>query len=109
MGENLAWLTEKTEESKCNKEGGGRLCGERPDKYFLLSAYVESYMNQVFDFYYLIDMNIQTRNLPMCNFSQYIYITDLCSFLFVPQDLIDRINSYFQRIACQRNLLLIGF
>ena len=43
MGENLAWLTEKTEESKCNKEGGGRLCGERPDKYFLLSAYVESY------------------------------------------------------------------
>ena len=39
MDENLAWLTEKTEESKCNKEGGGQLCGERPDKYFLLSAW----------------------------------------------------------------------
>ena len=31
-------------------------------------------------------------------------VTGLCNFFFVPQDLIDRINSYFQR-----NLLLIVF
>ena len=40
---------------------------------------------------------------------QYIYVMGLCKFLFVLQDLIDRINSYFQRIAFQRNLLLISF
>ena len=61
------------------------------------------------NFYYLIDMNIHTQNLSVCNSGQYIYITDLCNFFFVLQDLIDRINSYFQRIAFQRNLFLIGF
>ena len=40
--------------------------------------------------------------------SQYIYITGLCNF-FLLQGLIDRISSYFQRIAFQWNLLLIGF
>ena len=39
----------------------------------------------------------------------YIYVTGLFNFFFVPQDLIDRINFYFQKIAFQRNLLLIGF
>ena len=34
-----------------------------------------------------------------------VYVT----FFFVPQDLIERINSYFQRIAFRRNLILIGF
>ena len=60
-------------------------------------------------FYYLIDMNICTWNLPVCNFGQYTYVTGLYNFFFVLQDLIDRIDSYFQRIAFQRNLLLIGF
>ena len=60
-------------------------------------------------FCYLIYMNIYTRNLPVCNSGQYIHFTGLRNFFFVLQDLIDRINSYFQRIAFQRNLLLIGF
>ena len=34
---------------------------------------------------------------------------DVFNFFFVLQDLIDRINPYFQGIAFQRNLLLIGF
>ena len=34
--------------------------------------------------------------------------TRLSNFFFVPQDLTDRINSYFQIIAFRRNLLLIG-
>ena len=58
-------------------------------------------------FHYLIDMNISTQNLLVCNSGQ--YVTDLSNFFFVVQDLIDRINSYFQRIAFQVNLLLIGF
>ena len=65
-------------------------------------------MDQV-KFLLLMNMNIHTQNLPVCNSGQYIYITGLCNFFFALQDLIDRINSYFQRIAFQRNLLLIGF
>ena len=60
-------------------------------------------------FCYSIDMNIYTRNLPVCNSGQHTYVTGLFNFFFVLQDLIDRIDSYFQRIAFQRNLLLIGF
>ena len=52
-------------------------------------------------FHYLINMNIHVE-------SQCIFITDLCNIFFVPQDLMDRINSYSQRIAFQRNLLLTG-
>ena len=39
----------------------------------------------------------------------YTYVTGLSNFFFVLQDLIDRIDSYFQRIAFLRNLLLIDF
>ena len=60
-------------------------------------------------FCYSIDMNIYTQNLPVCNSGQHTYVTGLFNFFFVLQDLIDRISSYFQRIAFQRNLLLIGF
>ena len=45
----------------------------------------------------------------MSNSGQYIYLADLCSFFFAPRDLIDRINSYSQRIAFPRNLLFIDF
>ena len=41
-----------------------------------------------------------------CSSGQYIYVTGLFNFFFVPQDLIDRVDSYFQRIAFQRNFLL---
>ena len=50
-------------------------------------------------FYYLIDMNIHTLNLPVCNSGQYIYAMGLRNVLFVLQDLIHRINSHFQSIA----------
>ena len=48
-------------------------------------------------------------NLLVCNSGQYTYVMGLFNFSFVLQDLIDRIDSYFQRIVLQRNLLLIGF
>ena len=54
-------------------------------------------------------MNIYTRNLPVCNSGKHTYVTGLFNFFFVLQNLIDRFNSYFQRIAFLRNLLLIGF
>ena len=48
-------------------------------------------------------------NLLVCNSGQYTYVMDLFNFSFVLQDLIDRINSYFQRIGFKRNLLLTDF
>ena len=44
-------------------------------------------------------MSIHTRDLPVCNSGQYIYVIGLRNFFFVLQDLIDRINSYFQRVS----------
>ena len=60
------------------------------------------------NFYYLTDMNIYTLNIPVCNSGQYTYVTGLRNLFFVLQDGIDGIDSYFQRIAFQRNLHLIG-
>ena len=54
-------------------------------------------------------MTMYTWNLPVCKSGQYTYVTGSFNFFFVLQDLIDRIDSYFQRIAFQKNLLLIGF
>ena len=53
------------------------------------------------NFCYLIDMNIYTQNLPICSSGQHTYVTDSFKFFFVLQDLIDRVNSYFQRIDFQ--------
>ena len=80
-----------------------------PKNLFYYQRDVENYTDQVLRFYYLIEMNIYTLSLPVCNSGQYTYVTGLCNFFFVLQDLIDRINSYFQSIAFQRNLLLVGF
>ena len=54
-------------------------------------------------------LSIYTWNLLVCNSGQYIYVTGLHNFFFVLQDLIERINCYFQRIAFWRNLLFIDF
>ena len=54
-------------------------------------------------------MNINTQNLMVCNSGQHTHFTSSFNFFFVPHDLIDRIDPYFQRIAFQKNLLLIGF
>ena len=43
---------------------------------------------------------------PVCISGQYTYVKGLCNFFFIFQDLIYRIDSYFQRIAFQRNFLL---
>ena len=45
----------------------------------------------------------------VCNSGQRTYVPGLFHFFFVLEDLIDRIDSYYQRIAFQRNLVLIGF
>ena len=50
-----------------------------------------------------MDMNICAQNLPVCNSGRHTYITGLFNFFFVLQDLIDRIDSYFQRIDFQRD------
>ena len=55
-------------------------------------------------------MNIYKQKLQVCKSGQHTYVTGLFNFFFVLQNLIDRIDdSYFQRIAFQRNLLLIDF
>ena len=81
-----------------------------PQNIFYYQRVVENYTHQVLEFL-LFDRHvyIYRRNLPVCNSGQYIYVMGLRNFLFVLQDLIDRINSYFQRTDFQRNLLLIGF
>ena len=71
---------------------------ERPKKYFLLSAWHRELYG---------DINIYTLNLLVCNSGQYTYVTGLCNFFFVLQDLIDRTDSYFQRIAFQTTCFLL--
>ena len=44
-------------------------------------------------FYYMTDMSIYTRNLPVCNSVHYIYVTGLRNFFFVLQDLTERVSS----------------
>ena len=80
-----------------------------PKIFFLYQCDVEKYTDQVLSFV-LFDRheNINAES-PVCNSGQYAYVTGLCNFFFVLQDLNDRIDSYFQRIAFQRNFLLIGF
>ena len=68
---------------------------------------VENYTDQVLNFLFY-NRHEYTRNFQVCNSGKYIYVKGLGNFFFALQDLIDRINSYFQRIAFQ-NLLLIGF
>ena len=81
-----------------------------PKNIFYCQCDVDNYTDQVLTFLFFDRHEyIHTRNLPICNSGQHMYVTALCNFFFVLQDLIDRIDSYFQRIAFQRNLLLIGF
>ena len=81
-----------------------------PKNIFYYQPDEENCTDQVLSFL-LFDRHeyIYTRNLSVCNSGQHTYATGLFNFFFVLQDLIDRIDSYFQRIAFQRNLLLIGF
>ena len=51
-------------------------------------------------------MNIHTQNCQVCNSGQQTYVIGLFNFFFVLQDLIDRINSYFQKISEELTFLL---
>ena len=83
---------------------------ERDPKYIFYCQHdVGNIQTRSSIFYYMIDMSIYTQNLWACYSGQYVYVMGLLHFFFVPQDLIDRFNSYFHRIAFRRNLLLLGF
>ena len=81
-----------------------------PKTIFHCQCEIKNYTDQVLDFL-LYDTHeyIHTQNLPVYNSGQYTCVTGLCNFFFVLQDLIDKINSYFQRRVFQRNLFLIDF
>ena len=80
-----------------------------PKNIFFCQRDIASYMDQVLNFFYdLIDINTYTMNLPVCNSGLYTYVTSLYNFFFAPRNLTERIDSSFQRIAFQRNVLLIG-
>ena len=82
---------------------------EIPKKYFLLSVWRRELYGAGTLFFIIWETCGYTWNLPDCNSGHYIYFTGLCNLFFVLQDLIGRINPYFQRIAFQRNMVLIGF
>ena len=73
---------------------------ERSEKYFPPSAC------QVL--YHLIETNTYTLHLPVCNSGLYNYVMGLYNPLPVLQDMTDRTDSQFKRIAPKKNLLLIG-
>ena len=79
-----------------------------PKNIFYYQHDVEIYTDHILNFLLVNKNEYNTQDLPICNCGQYILAMSSCNF-FVPQDLIDRINSYFQRIDFERNLLLIGF
>ena len=54
-------------------------------------------------------MNIYTWNLLVCDSGQHTYVMGLFNFFFVLQDLIDRINSYFQIIAFRETCFLLAY
>ena len=54
-----------------------------PKNVFYYQCDVENYTDQVLDFL-LFDKHEYTRNLLVINSAQYIYVTGLCNFLFVP-------------------------
>ena len=70
---------------------------------------VENYTRQALNFLFFDQHEYIYTESSVCNSGQYTYITGLFNFFFVLQDLIDINDFYFQRIAIQSNLLLIGF
>ena len=81
-----------------------------PKNIFYYQHDIENYMDQVLTFLLFHRHEyIHTRNLLVCNSGQHTCVMGLFNFCFAVQDLIDRINFYFQRIAFHRSLLLTGF
>ena len=72
---------------------------ERPEKYLLLSEWCKRIIQTRSSiFCYLIDMNIYTQNLPVCNSGQHTYVTGLFNFFFVLQD-SNKMNSTFTLLS----------
>ena len=60
----------------------GRERERDPKSVFYYQRDIEDYTKFAI-FYYLIDVNICTQNLLVCNFGQYIYVTSSFNFSFV--------------------------
>ena len=85
-----------------------KACALPFEKYLLLTAW-RTEVSEPGPQFLLFDRHryIHTESSALKFWSAY-----LCygfNFFFVLKDLISRIDSYFQRIAFQRNLLVIGF
>ena len=76
-----------------------------PKNIFYYHRDVENYTDQVLIFFYLIDMNIFTQRI----FRSVVLVSILMLWVYLTFSLIDRIGSYFQKVAFRRNLFLIGF
>ena len=59
-------------------------------------------------FYYLLDMNIYTQNLLVCNSSHYIYVTGLCNFFFVFKILLTESVLIFREQLFRRTCFLLA-
>ena len=69
--------------------------------FFIISVTWKIIRTKSSVFNYLINLNLYRRNLLVCNSGHCTYVSGLCNFFFILQDLIDRINSYFWRIKYQ--------
>ena len=89
------------------------------ENIFYYQRDLENYMDEVLNFL-LSDRHEYTHSIlqsvilvSILMLLVYVTVTGLCYWFmfsfFVLQDLICRIDSYFQRIAFQRNLVFIGF
>ena len=56
--------------------------GRDPKNIFYYLRDAGNSADQILNFFYSIDMNINTRNLPVCNSGQHTYVTGLTFSLF---------------------------
>ena len=79
-----------------------------PKNIFYYQRDVDNYTDQVLNFFYSIDVNIHTRNFPVCNSGQHTYVTGLFNFFFVLSDLIDRIDFFFREYSFRGTCFLLA-
>ena len=79
-----------------------------PKNIFYYQREVDNYTNQFLDFL-IFDKHEYTYGISRSVILVSIFMLRVYVYDFFPQDLIDRINSYFQRTAFQRNVICTGF
>ena len=79
-----------------------------PKNIFYYQRDVDNYTNQFLDFL-IFDKHEYTYGIFRSVILVIIFMLRVYVCDFIPQDLIDRINSYFQRTAFQRNVIFTGF